>query len=129
MREQLWRYFPALLELETDLGAEWLLDLWEVVPTPAKAARIREVTVAKLLKRNRTRRFDAAHVLDVLRAPPVKVAPRDDRARQRPHCHAHCTHPAGEPAAQVSPSPARRPDRPPHPDRGDRAGGQRPFAY
>lgn len=36
MREQLWRYFPALLELETDLGAEWLLDLWEIVPTPAK---------------------------------------------------------------------------------------------
>lgn len=74
MREQLWRYFPALLELETDLGAEWLLDLWEVVPTPAKAARIREVTIAKLLKRNRIRRFDAAHVLDVLRAPSVEVA-------------------------------------------------------
>jgi transposase len=74
MREQLWRYFPALLELETDLGAEWLLDLWEAVPTPAKAARIREVTIARLLKHNRIRRFDAAHVLDVLRKPPVKVA-------------------------------------------------------
>lgn len=74
MREQLWRYFPALLELENDLGAEWLLDLWEIVPTPAKAARIREATIAKLLKHNRIRRFDAAHVLDVLRKPPVKVA-------------------------------------------------------
>jgi transposase len=29
LREQLWRYFPAVLELENDLGAEWLLDLWE----------------------------------------------------------------------------------------------------
>ena len=29
LREQLWRYFPALLELEDDLGAEWLLELWE----------------------------------------------------------------------------------------------------
>ncbi|ACP24349.1 putative transposase for insertion sequence NGRIS-13d [Sinorhizobium fredii NGR234] len=74
MREQLWRYFPALLELENDLGAEWLLDLWEAVPTPAKAARIRAATIAKLLKRNRIRRVDATHVLAVLRTPPVKVA-------------------------------------------------------
>jgi len=74
MREQLWRYFPALLELENDLGAEWLLDLWETVPTPAKAARIREATIAKLLKRHRIRRFDAAHVLAALRKPPLEVA-------------------------------------------------------
>lgn len=74
VREQLWRYFPAMLELENDLGAEWLLDLWETVPTPDKAARSRETTIAKLLKRNRIRRFDAAHVLEVLRQPPVQVA-------------------------------------------------------
>jgi transposase len=74
MREQLWRYFPAMLELETDLGAEWLLDLWETVPTPGKAAHSRETTIAKVLKRNRIRRFDAAHVLEVLRQPPVHVA-------------------------------------------------------
>lgn len=74
MREQLWRYFPALLELESDLGAEWLLDLWETAPTPDKAGRIREATIAKLLKRHRIRRFSAARVLDVLRQPPLKVA-------------------------------------------------------
>ena len=74
MREQLWRYFPAMLELESDLGTEWLLDLWESVPTPGKAARSREATIAKVLKRNRIRRFDAAHVLDVLRQQPVQVA-------------------------------------------------------
>jgi transposase len=74
LREQLWRYFPAMLELESDLGATWLLDLWEVTPTPSKAMRIREGTVAKVLKRNRIRRFDAAHVLEVLRKPPVQVA-------------------------------------------------------
>ena len=74
LREQLWRYFPAILELENDLAAEWLLDLWETVPTPDKAARIRETTIAKLLKRHRIRRFDAAQVLDVLRKPPVQVA-------------------------------------------------------
>jgi transposase len=71
LREQLWRYFPAFLELDGDLGAEWLLDLWETAPTPAKAVRIREATIAKLLKRHRIRRFDAAHVLAVLRQPAV----------------------------------------------------------
>ena len=74
LREQLWRYYPAMLELESDLGAEWLLDLWELAPTPGKAARIREGTVAKVLKRNRIRRFDAARVLAVLRQPPVQIA-------------------------------------------------------
>jgi transposase len=74
MREQLWRYFPALLELDDDLGAEWLLDLWRAVPTPEKAARTREATIAGLLKRYRIRRFDAAHVLGVLRQRPLQVA-------------------------------------------------------
>jgi transposase len=73
-RDQLWRYYPAMLELEADLGSEWLLELWELVPTPDKAARVRERTIAQLLKRNRIRRFDAAHVLAVLRQPPIKVA-------------------------------------------------------
>jgi transposase len=74
MREQLWRYFPAVLEFDGDLGAEWLLELWETVPTPAKATRVREATIVKLLKRNRIRRFDASHVLAVLRQQPVTVA-------------------------------------------------------
>jgi transposase len=73
-REQLWRYYPAMLELDADLEAEWLLELWETVPTPHKAARVRETTIAGLLKRHRIRRFDAAHVLGVLRQPPIKVA-------------------------------------------------------
>jgi transposase len=75
MRDQLWRYFPAFLELGDDLAAEWLLELWKTVPTPDKAARIHETTIAKLLKRNHIRRFDAAHVLNVLCKTPVKVAP------------------------------------------------------
>ena len=74
LRQQLWRYFPAVLELEDDLAAPWLLDLCEIVPTPDKAVRVRAATIAKLLKRNRIRRFDAAHGLDVLRRPPVIVA-------------------------------------------------------
>jgi transposase len=74
LRQQLWRYFPAMLDLEGDLDAEWFLELWEAVPTPAKAARIHEATIGKVLKRNHIRRFDAAHALSVLRKPAVQVA-------------------------------------------------------
>jgi transposase len=74
MREQLWRYFPAILELDGDLGAAWLLELWEAAPTPDKASRVREATIGKILKRYRIRRFDAAYVLGVLRQRPVRVA-------------------------------------------------------
>ena len=35
---------------------------------------MREATIAKLLKRHRIRRFDAAHVLAALRKPPLEVA-------------------------------------------------------
>jgi transposase len=84
MREQLWRYFPAMLELEGDLGSEWLLNLWETVSTPEKAARVRETTIAKVLKRYRIRRFDAADVLDVLRKPSVPVA---DGTREAASAH------------------------------------------
>jgi hypothetical protein len=75
LREQLWRYFPAMLELEQDLGAEWFLDLWELVPTPDKAMRIRETSIARILKSRRIRRVTAPDVLAVLRKPPVTVAP------------------------------------------------------
>jgi transposase len=75
LREQLWRYFPAMLEFEQDLGAEWFLDLWELVPTPDKAMRSRETSIARILKSRRIRRLTAADVLAVLRKPPVTVAP------------------------------------------------------
>ena len=75
LRDQLWRYFPALLELESELWAEWLLDLLQIAPTPDRAARLRESAIAKLLKRYRIRRFDAAQVLKVLRQTPLRLAP------------------------------------------------------
>ena len=75
LHEQLWRYFPAMLALDSDLESEWILELWEAVPTPDKAGRIREATIARLLKQHRIRRFDAAHVLEVLRKPALPVTP------------------------------------------------------
>ena len=74
MRELLWRYFPAMLELDDDGAAHWFLDLWQRVPTPAKAARVRATTIEHLLRRHRIRRLDADGVLDRLGQPAVATA-------------------------------------------------------
>lgn len=73
MREQLWRYFPAFLELDEDCGLPWLLDLWELAPTPEKARRLRKSSIAAVLKRAHIRRYDADAVVAVLRQRPVTV--------------------------------------------------------
>jgi transposase len=75
MRDQLWRYYPQMLELKSDLDAEWFLELWHLAPTPADAARIRESAVARILKAHRIRRLDAAQVLRILRQKPLSLAP------------------------------------------------------
>ena len=41
LREQLQRYYPQMLQFNSDLAEEWILKLWEAAPTPAKAARRR----------------------------------------------------------------------------------------
>src|SRR6516225_8689170 len=74
LRDQLWRYYPQMLELADDLGADWTLDLWEAVPTPEKAARVREAAVSRILKTYRIRRFNAARVISELRKPALSVA-------------------------------------------------------
>jgi transposase len=75
MREQLWRYYPQALRITDALAANWFLDLWQLIPTPAKAARATEKTVARILKAHRIRRLDASEVLRVLRQPPLAVVP------------------------------------------------------
>jgi len=75
VRDQLWRYYPQAGELSEDLVADWFLDLWQQVPTPAQAARTSEKTIARILKQHRIRRIDAATVLRVLRARALAVAP------------------------------------------------------
>jgi transposase len=75
VREQLWRYYPQALKITDDLAADWFLDLWQHVPTPAKAVRISEKTIARILKSHRIRRIDAAEALRILRQTPLVVAP------------------------------------------------------
>jgi transposase len=75
LQHQLWRYYPQMLELADDVGANWFLDLFEALPTPEKAASVREKTIARILKNHRIRRFDAAQVLSELRKPALTVTP------------------------------------------------------
>ncbi len=75
LREQLQRYYPQMLQFGSDLAEEWVLRLWEAAPTPAKAARLREAQVEKLLKSHRIRRIGAAEVLAILKQPALTVAP------------------------------------------------------
>src|ERR1700730_7954011 len=75
MREQLWRYYPQMLELADDLAADWFLDLWSQAPTPAKAARLRETTIERFVKAHRLRRWQAPEVLRILKQKPLSVAP------------------------------------------------------
>jgi transposase len=73
LRDQLWRYYPQMLELG-DLDEEWMLDLWEAAPTPEKAARASKAAIVRILKKHRIRRFDAAQVLSELRKLALSVA-------------------------------------------------------
>jgi transposase len=75
LREQLWRYYPQMIEAADDLAADWVLELWRLVPNPAVARRVREHTIAQLLKRHRIRRITACELLECLRAPAITVAP------------------------------------------------------
>jgi transposase len=75
LREQLQRYYPQMLQFDSDLAEEWILELWEKAPTPAETARLRQDEVEKLLKRYRIRRIDAAEVLTILKQQALTVAP------------------------------------------------------
>jgi transposase len=74
IRQQLWWYYPQLLELADNVAAEWVLELWMMAPTPAKAARLHGTTLARLLKQHRIRKISAEAALGILRAPALTVA-------------------------------------------------------
>lgn len=74
MREQLWRYFPQMLELG-DIGDRWTMALWHKAPSPEAAARLRKSSVDAILRQHRIRRLTAAQVLTELKAQKLKVIP------------------------------------------------------
>src|SRR6202048_4185055 len=119
MREQLWRYYPQMLELADDFAADWFLDLWSQAPTPAKAARLRETTIERFVKAHRLRRWQAPEVLRILQQKPLAVAPG---GAERPYPPPARPHQVGQSAAESSAPQVGRALRPAHPVRGGRAG-------
>lgn len=75
MREQLYRFYPALLRLSPSADEPWLWALLELAPTPAAGARLKPKQITKLLTEHRIRRLDTEAVLTALREAPLRVAP------------------------------------------------------
>ena len=80
LRQLLWSYYPQFNDL-IDTLRPWLLELWELVPTPAAARKTRPSTVQKLLKRHRVRRVDAKGVLDILRQEGISIQQPIEKSR------------------------------------------------
>ena len=69
------RYFPALLQLSPAADDPWLWSLLQVAPLPTAAARLQLPRLEKLLAQHRIRRFSASELADLLRQPPLPLAP------------------------------------------------------
>jgi transposase len=74
-----------MLDLAEDWSQQWILELWELIPTPAKAQTVRASTVAKRLKQCRVKKWTADTLLNDLRGKPITVADGVTEA-----CVAHC---------------------------------------
>ena len=73
-RGLLYRYYPQFGELLGKKVRPWHLELWELAPSPQKAKRKRISTVQNLLRRNRTKRFNAKEVLRMLRGEKMSIS-------------------------------------------------------
>ncbi len=75
VREQLWRYYPAILSICKTMWEPFFIDLWRRVPTPEKARRIQLSTMRAILKRHRIKRLSAQQVKRTLCVEPPHVVP------------------------------------------------------
>ena len=75
LREQFHRFFPQLLQLSECADEPWLWALFELAPSPLRAARLTEAKVARLLQQHRIRRLTAAQLRAVLKTKPLTLAP------------------------------------------------------
>lgn len=82
LRDQLLRYYPQMIGVSSDIASEWHLSLWELAPTPAKAARLTKKKITDLLSKKRVYVVDADKVLAKLQEPPLIVAPGVTEAAQ-----------------------------------------------
>jgi transposase len=83
LREQLHRFFPQLLELSESASEPWLWALFECAPSPARAARLTEAKIARLLREHRIRRRAHPAVAAAF-APAPSAAHRSGPPHRRP---------------------------------------------
>lgn len=75
LREQFHRFFPQLLQLCECVDEPWLWALFELAPSPLRAARLTQARIARLLQQHRIRRITATEVRAVLKTKPLTLAP------------------------------------------------------
>jgi transposase len=75
LREQLQRYFPQVLAIDSIYDASWLWELLEMAPTPEMAKRVSLAKLRSLLSRHRIRRVTPEQVREALSATALHVAP------------------------------------------------------
>jgi len=75
LRDQLLRYYPAVLRLAPAADEPWLWALLELAPTPAAGAQLPRARVTRLLERHHLRRHTPDDVLAALRAPALLLTP------------------------------------------------------
>lgn len=68
-------YFPQFLQFGSLAKQTWVWALIELVPTPRHAQEVRPRNVQKLLDQYRIRRLEARRVCQILRQPPLVLAP------------------------------------------------------
>ena len=76
--QQLWRYFPQLLQipgLRGQLVEPWFVALWEKAKTPRQAAQLTLRVLRNLLNKHGIRRLTAPALRDILQTPALTVAP------------------------------------------------------
>ncbi len=71
--DYLWRFYPQFEALGGAWDNMWVLDLYQLVPTPAAARQVSRKAVAEILAKRRVRRLDAGQVLRILRQQPLAL--------------------------------------------------------
>jgi transposase len=75
LREQFHRFFPQLLQFSESASDPWLWTLFEIAPSPDRAAKLTEAKITRILGQHRIRRIDAKQVRAVLKTRPFTLAP------------------------------------------------------
>jgi len=72
--DQLRRYFPQLLALDSVHDAPWLWALLEVAPSPSEAKKLTPTKITAILRKHRIRRHSPEFVYEAISTRPLTVA-------------------------------------------------------